>query len=312
MQARIAVAEMIHLQVLDWFNDNRRDEMNLIADAAKCFQRIEKQRRGRTKQISRLSGYDAPVRQFHCRGRRSGQSSHLKRRCDYRAVMYTNTGFFHEQFNADNLFLVDSPLTLTTKRGIVPAKDLLTGGLSHSIVINNTVACHIHTHIRRGFIRAFAHDLFKHCCDDRENFYIPVIVDGCLTVSLKVERVDHVDIVKVSSSRFIGQIDRVFQGQIPNRKGFKFGITGFDTAFVFMIQLRKTGCHLSASRTGSGNDYQLTGRLNVLVFAVTLIAYDFGNIRRIPLNGIMTVNFNPKGLQTLLKRFRCRLILILG
>ena len=67
-----------------------------------------------------------------------------------------------------------------------------------------------------------------------------------------------------------------------------------------MIQLGEAGSHLAASRSGSSNDYQRTGGFNIIIFTVTLIAYDKGDIRRISGNGIMAVYLHSQRLQLFL------------
>ena len=38
-------------------------------------------------------------------------------------------------------------------------------------------------------------------------------------------------------------VDRVLEGEVPNGKGLKFGISGLDPALIFVEELRKTGGH---------------------------------------------------------------------
>ena len=52
-----------------------------------------------------------------------------------------------------------------------------------------------------------------------------------------IERVYHIDIIKIGGSCFIGNVDRMTQRQIPDRESFKLGIAGGNAAFVFMIEL---------------------------------------------------------------------------
>ena len=80
-----------------------------------------------------------------------------------------------------------------------------------------------------------------------------------------MERVNHIDIVQVSCRRFIGQIDRVLERDIPDRECLKFCITGLNAALVFMVQLGKAGCHLAAARARCRNDDQRAFGLDVLI-----------------------------------------------
>ena len=45
-------------------------------------------------------------------------------------------------------------------------------------------------------------------------------------------RINHIDIVDVGGRRFVGQIDRMVERQIPNRESFVFGINAFDTFWL--------------------------------------------------------------------------------
>ena len=45
MQAGIAVAQMGHFEVLDGLDDHRRNQVDIVADTAELFQRVEQHRR---------------------------------------------------------------------------------------------------------------------------------------------------------------------------------------------------------------------------------------------------------------------------
>ena len=53
-----------------------------------------------------------------------------------------------------------------------------------------------------------------------------------------MERVNHVDVVKVRGSRLVGDVDRVLKGKIPYGESFEFCVSRFDAAFVFVVKLR--------------------------------------------------------------------------
>ena len=59
---------------------------------------------------------------------------------------------------------------------------------------------------------------FQKSCLNREDLNITVVVDGCLSIGLQMERIDHIHIVEVCCSRFIRQIYRMLQRQIPDRE----------------------------------------------------------------------------------------------
>ena len=114
-------------------------------------------------------------------------------------------------------------------------------------------------------------------------------------------RVDHVDVAHVRGRRLIGEIDGMPERDVPNRKRFKFCVSGADAAFVLMIKLRKTGRHFSAAGAGRGDDDKLARGFDVIVFAEALVAYDERDIRRIILNRIMPVYPNAKCFQPFLE-----------
>ena len=127
-----------------------------------------------------------------------------------------------------------------------------------------------------------------------------------------MERGDHVDIVQIGGSSLIGQVDRVLQRQIPDREGFIFGIAGVYTAFVLVVKLGKTGCHLSASRSRCGNDNERACRFDVFVLSISLIAYDQRYIVRVARNCVVNVNRDAELLQSLFKGICAVLAGILG
>ena len=68
-----------------------------------------------------------------------------------------------------------------------------------------------------------------------EDLYVAVVVNGYLSVCLKMERVYHVHIVEVGSGCFVCDVHRVFQWQVPYGEGLKLGISCPHAPFVFII-----------------------------------------------------------------------------
>ena len=184
---------------------------------------------------------------------------------------------------------------------VISADNLLTGSLLANLIIHNTVSSHINAHICRRFVRALAHDFFKHSLYNRENLYVTVIVDSGLTISFQMEWINHVDIIQISGSSFISQIYRVLQRDIPDRESLEFGIACADSSLVFMIKLGKTGSHFSASRSWCRDNNQWAGGFNIVILAVSLVTYDQGSIAWITRNIIKDINLDSKLLQTLLE-----------
>ena len=102
-----------------------------------------------------------------------------------------------------------------------------------------------------------------------------------------MEGVNHVYVVQIGGGRLIGQVHRVLQREVPNGEGFKFCISGLNSPFIFMIQLRKAGGHFPAARAGRCDHHQRAAGLHILVLAETFVADDMRYIGGISLNGVM-------------------------
>ena len=61
VQARVVVAEMLDLEVLDRLDDARRDQLELLVDARELFQGVEQAGGGGAEQRGGLTGDDAAV-----------------------------------------------------------------------------------------------------------------------------------------------------------------------------------------------------------------------------------------------------------
>ena len=104
-----------------------------------------------------------------------------------------------------------------------------------------------------------------------------------------MERVDHIHVIQICGGRFVGQIYRMAQRQVPDRESLEFGITRFNPPLMFMIQLGEAGGHFSAAGSGGSDDGQGLGGFDIIIFPVPLIADNMGNIAGIPFNNIMKI-----------------------
>ena len=100
----------------------------------------------------------------------------------------------------------------------------------------------------------------------------------------------------------------MLERNIPYRERFKLCVARLDTALVFVIELRKAGCHFSAAGTGGSYNNKLSARLYVIIFTVAAVAHNFCDIRRIAVNLIVMIYGISHRAETLLKlsRFRRR------
>ena len=71
----------------------------------------------------------------------------------------------------------------------------------------------------------------------RKRFHVAVVVDGRLAVRFQVVRIDEVEIGDVAGGRLVGDVDRMFQGQVPYRECLEFGVAGMQASLMVVIQL---------------------------------------------------------------------------
>ena len=93
-----------------------------------------------------------------------------------------------------------------------------------------------------------------------------------------MERVDDIVVVEVGGGCLVGHVHRMGKRQVPNRERLILRIAGFDTALVFVVQLRKAGCHLAGARARSGDNYQGAAGFQILVLTVSLVAHDMVDV----------------------------------
>ena len=71
-----------------------------------------------------------------------------------------------------------------------------------------------------------------------------------------MEGVYHVHIVEVGCGSLIGDVHRVFEGEVPHGEGLKLSITSAYAPLMLVVELTETDSHLSAARSGGGDDDQ--------------------------------------------------------
>ena len=94
----------------------------------------------------------------------------------------------------------------------------------------------------------------------------------------------------------------MMQCKIPDREGLKLCISCFNTTLIFMIELGKADCHLSAARPRCGYDHKRTLCLDILILAKAFFADDLFDIVRITADAVMTIDLDTKLFHTLLER----------
>src|SRR5699024_698492 len=104
--------------------------------------------------------------------------------------------------------------------------------------------------------------------------------------------------------RLISKVHRMLEREVPDGECLKFCVPCVDSSFVFVIELGKTGCHFSASRTRRCYDHKRPGRADVVIFSVSFIADDERHIGRISWDHIVQVHRNIELFQTVLEQER--------
>ena len=311
MQMRIAIAHMVDLQCLNGLDDGGGNEERFVGKLREVFERIEKHCGAGAEKLGGPACDDLAVAKLDGCGRCIRCRFSFERRLDGSAHFARNTELIHDDLDLLDLSLFARTLLDVAKRGIVTADDLVAGGFSCRLVVDDAVSCHIDAHIRGALVGTFAVDLFKHDLQNGEDLYVAVVVDGGNAVSLQMIGVDHVDVAHIGGRGFIREIDGMSERNIPDREGFKFRVARADTASVLVIELRKTGRHLAAAGAGCGYDDKLTRGFDIIIFTKAVIADDAFDIIGIIFDGIMTVDLDAEGFQASLEDLHGRLVCIL-
>ena len=127
-----------------------------------------------------------------------------------------------------------------------------------------------------------------------------------------MEWVYHINVIEIDRCRLISNVNRVLKRKIPYRECLKLSVSSLDASLMVVIKLRKTGRHLSASRSGSRNDNERVSGFNIFVLTVSVFANYILNVCRISLYRIMLINFNTKVFKSIDKFISCRLLGILS
>ena len=312
VQARIVASEVDGLQLLDRSNGFCGDELLLVRNAGVCLQDIHNRGSGGTEEISGLSGDDGAVLHFNCGSRKTGFLRALLGFYGNRTVHGRDVCLLEQKLLLVKLFLSGKSLADIDGARVVAADDLLLGGPAAGIVVADGKTGHIDAHVGRRLVRAFVHDALEDLLENRENFDIAVVIDGCLSVCLQVERVNHIDIRKICRRCLIGEVDGMLERKIPDREGFKLRIAGLHAALMLLINLGKAGCHLAGAGAGGSDDNKLAGGLNVLVASVAIAAENQRNVGGISLNHIVKIAADAELLEALAEVIRSRLPGIFG
>ena len=182
---------------------------------------------------------------------------------------------------------------------VVAANNLVACRIATNLLVAETEANHIDTHIGWRLVRTLAINCLEESVQYRENFDVAIVTRCHCAIGLQVERVNHVDIVQIGRSRLVCNIYGVFEREIPYGECLKLGISGFDVAFVLVVELTQTHRHLATARAGCRNKYQWARCLYIVVFAESLVRVDKGNIVRVTFDSVVVIDLDTLTLQTL-------------
>ena len=307
VQARVVVAEVFDLQMLDRLDDVGRDERDVLRDAAKVLERIEQAGGARAEQGGGLAGDDRAVGHLDGDGGRTGLLGAFERRAHDRAVIRCQTELVEQQLLPLRLDRGAQTAQLRAGGGVVAAQNFLFGGGAADIVVADAVARHVHAHVRGALVRRAAVDALEHGVEHGENLHVAVVVDGRHAVGLEVEGIDHVHVVQIDGRGLVGEVHGVAQRQVPDRERLEFGITRAHAALVLVVELAQAGGHLAAAGAGRSHDDEAARRLDVVVAAEAVVADDARDVGRVVRNDVVAVYADAERLEPVLEFLRRRL-----
>ena len=203
----------------------------------------------------------------------------------------------HQQTNLLHLALALAALGKAVECSVVAADNLVAGSVAAHVLVAHAESNHVHTHIGGRLIWILAVHALEDGIQHREDFDVAIVVHCNLSVSLKVERVNHIHVVEVGGSSLVSHIHGVLQRQVPYGEGLKLGITGFHATLVLVIELTKAHSHLATARTGCRDYNKLTRSLGKVVAAETVVGINKFHIVGISVDGVVIAHLNAHALE---------------
>ena len=237
METRVAPAKIFDFRLLDGLNHALWDEFHLVVNASQMLHGVKQQGCTATEQWRSLRGYDGTV--FHLDG--GGMVSALDLALVGCHCNGTRCGgdlcLVEEQAYLVYLVLVISAVGHLVGGVVEAAYDFVFGCLAAHLVVADTEAHHVDAHVGGRFIGIFAVDTFEESVQHGEDFDVTIVVDGCLSVCLKMERINHIDIVEVGGRSLVGDVHGMLQWKVPHRESLELGIAGTCATLVLVIEL---------------------------------------------------------------------------
>ena len=301
VQARVVVAQMLHLQVLDRLDDLGRDERDVLRDAAEVFERVEQAGGARAEQGRGLAGDDRAVGHLDGDGGGAGLLGTPERRAHDRTVGRRQAELVEQQLLPLRFDRGAQAAQLRAGGGVVAAENFLLGGGAADVVVADAVARHVHAHVRGALIRRTAVDALEHGVEHGEDLHVAVIVDGRHAVGLEVEGVDHVHVVEIHGRGLIGEVYGVAQRQVPDRERLELGVARAHAALVLVVKLAQARGHLAAAGAGRGHDDEAARCLNVVVAAEAVVTDDARHVGRVVRDDVVPVYADAERLEPALE-----------
>ena len=167
--------------------------------------------------------------------------------------------------------LIISAVSIAVECFVMATDDFVACGIATYLFVAHAETNHVYPHVRGRLVGVFAIDTFEDGIEHGEYLNVTVVIDGNLSVCLKVEGVNHVDIVEVGCCCLVCHIDGVLKRKVPHGESFKLGIPRFDSALMLVVKLTQAYCHFPTTWTWSCNDYQGASGLNIVVATKTLV-----------------------------------------
>jgi len=149
VQARGVVAEHVELHALHRLDDAAGDEIGLLRHPADALDGVEQRRGGGAEQVGGLAGDDPSVSQFDGHGRFCGRIRLDAGGDSAGAEIGIYTGLVHQQFDLVDFLLRSQRPAVIDLGPVIAADDLIAAGILSGLVVDDTVAGHVHAHVGR-------------------------------------------------------------------------------------------------------------------------------------------------------------------
>jgi len=299
MEAGIMAVEIADLGLLDGLDHILGDELYLVVYAGEMLCGIENQRGGGAEQRAGLGGYQCPVCKLNSGG--CNTAFCLSLACCYRASSEVGcyAGLVHQELELVDFILGGAPFGESVESCVVAADDFVPGSLAAGLLVTHTASYHIDSHIGRGLVWILSVDALEESIQNGKNLDVAVVVDGYLAVGLEMEGVDYVDVVKIGSGGLVGEVDWMFEGEVPYGESLELCVAGLHAAFVLLVELGEADGHLAGAGAWGGHDDELAGGLDKVVAAEAVFGVYEGYIVGIAFDSIMVVNLDSEPFESL-------------